>query len=232
MIQHEIWHGSCLDLLDKIDEPVHCLVVDPPYGVDFVSKKATTPEGKAKARKIAGDGDIETAIALFDEAMDLLMPKMTDVCDAYVFSAWSVLPEWQLALRRLNRHNFFHKMSLVWVKGYPGLGSIDACWGCGWEAIFYLKRGQRDVPYRRSGVIAVDKPAPQHQVHVTEKPVPLLETLIEMSTDPGELVVDPFSGSGSTILAAKNLGRRGLGMELDEKYVQVSLARLEQGVFA
>lgn len=231
MTRHEIWHGDCLELIPKITEPIHCLVTDPPYGMSFRSKRAVTPEGKKYATDIANDGDLETAIALFNDAMDLLMPKMVDECDAYVFTGWSVQMEWTQVIRDLSRHGFKHKMTLIWDRGWPGLGDIDANWGSGYEAIFYLKRGRRDVAYRRNAVIAVDKPRPGTQVHETEKPVPLLETLIEMSTDPGDLVVDPFSGSGSTILAAKNLGRSGIGMELDEKYVLASQGRLAQGVF-
>lgn len=231
MIQHSIWHGDSRELIDKIDEPVHCVIADPPYGVDFRSLFAKTPLGKSRVRDIAGDADLEGAIELFDETMDLLLPKMVDPSDAYIFSAWNVQPEWTQVMRRLERHGFFHKMTLIWAKGWPGLGSIDANWGCGYEVIFYLKRGQRDIHHRRSAIISVDKPAPQHQCHPTEKPLALMERLIEMSTNKGDLVVDPFSGSGATVLAARNLGRRGLGIELDEKYVQASRRRLEQGVF-
>lgn len=233
MIQHEIQHGDCRDLIAQINEPVHCVVTDPPYGVDFVSRRAVTPQGKEHVAAVANDDDLAGALKLFHDVMNLLLPKCADVAELYVFTRWDIVDSWIRAMRQIgNDHGFAYKMLLVWAKGIPGMGDIDSNWGCGHELILYCKRGRREVPYRRSGIITVDKVANMKHVHPTEKPVALLETLIEMSTDPDELVVDPFSGSGSTILAAKNLGRRGLGMELEDKYVQVSRARLEQGVFA
>ena len=56
------------------------------------------------------------------------------------------------------------------------------------------------------------------KVHPTQKPVQLLETLIEIFTDPGEVVIDPCAGSGSTLLAAQNLGRRGFGFEIKKEF--------------
>lgn len=73
-------------------------------------------------------------------------------------------------MRRLERHDFAYKMLLVWDKGIPGMGDIDANWGCGHDLILYCKRGRREVAYRRSGIIAVDKLGSKQHVHPTEKP--------------------------------------------------------------
>ena len=64
------------------------------------------------------------------------------------------------------------------------------------------------------------------KVHPTQKPVQLLETLIEIFTDPGEVVIDPCAGSGSTLLAAKNLGRRGYGFEIKKEFCRSFEAEL------
>ena len=57
------------------------------------------------------------------------------------------------------------------------------------------------------------------KVHPTQKPIPLLERLIEIFTDPGDVVIDPVAGSGSTLIAAENLGRRSFGFEIKKEYV-------------
>lgn len=59
------------------------------------------------------------------------------------------------------------------------------------------------------------------KVHPTQKPIPLLERLIEIFTDPGDVVIDPVAGSGSTLIAAENLGRRSFGFEIKKEYVAV-----------
>lgn len=228
MSRAEIWHGDSRDLVATIDRKVKCIVTDPPYGVDFVSRRAVTAEGKKMARKIENDSDLDGAIALFDEVMDLLLPKCADEAELYVFTRWDIVDAWIRVVRGLERHGFKYKMLGVWDKGIPGMGDIDSNWGCGHELILYCKRGLRLVPYRRSFIIAVDKVPAMHLIHPTEKPVALLERLIEMSTNPGDLVVDPFSGSGATVRAALNLGRDAIGIEKDEQYIAPSRARLAQ----
>lgn len=228
-MSNEIHLGSCLDLIpDKVDDnSIDCIVTDPPYGVNFRSRMAQTAEGKRWVKDVANDADLEGALGLFHDVMQELLPKMKDECDLYVFTRWDIVGDWINAVRSIDP-SITYKMLLVWDKGSPGMGDIDANWGCGHELILYCKRGRRDVAYRRSGILAFDRVAPTRAIHPTEKPVPLLEMLIEMSTAPGDLVVDPFSGSGSTSVAAQNTNRSSIAFEVDEDHHSRSLERLSQ----
>lgn len=67
--------------------------------------------------------------------------------------------------------------------------------------------------------------------HPTQKPESLMLAIIEDFTNPGELIIDPFMGSGTTLVAAKQLGRRAIGIELEKKYCDVAAARLSQNYF-
>jgi adenine-specific DNA-methyltransferase len=228
---HKILEGDARDLLPGFKPGrVHCVVTDPPYGVNFVSRRAETPEGKAWVKPVANDGDIDGALALFQEVMSLVVPTLADEADLYVFTRWDIVDVWMDAVRNIDP-SIHYKMLLIWDKGIPGMGDIDANWGCGHELILYCKKGRRDVAYRRSGIIAVDKVHTSQLIHPTEKPVALLEKLIEMSTAKGDLVLDPFSGSGSAVVAARNLGRSAIGIELDPLHVKRSTERLSQDTF-
>lgn len=228
----EIQHGDARELADAITGPINCIIADPPYGVDFVSRKGVLPSAARFARKIENDGNIESAIELWSDVITRLTAKTPDDAEMYLFTKWDIIEPWANALRALAPIGWKYKMLLVWEKGYPGLGDIDANWGCGHELILYAKKGRRDVAERRSGVLHFDKPSTKGHIHPTEKPVPLLERLIEMSTNPGDLVVDPFAGSGSTIVAAQNLGRRGIGFEIDATYAKGAAERLDQPTMA
>jgi len=77
-------------------------------------------------------------------------------------------------------------------------------------------------------IIAFPGSKSNSQLHPTEKPVPLYEYLIQ--TYPAELTVDPWMGSGTTLIAARNCGRRCVGIEMEERYCEIAAKRLDQGV--
>lgn len=217
-------------IIPKIQTPINCVLTDPPYGMKFHSNMSSTPHGKKLAKKIANDEDIETAIEMFLDIMWTIVPKLADDADIYVFTAWHVLEWWIPAVKQIDA-SIPLKMILIWNKADPGIGDLDGNWGCGYECILYLKKGRRPIPFRRGAVISVDKIPPAQMIHPSEKPVAILEHLIKASTSPGDLIVDPFSGSGSTSLAAQKLGRNSLAFEIDEDYIEPSRARLLQTGF-
>lgn len=226
-IFNDIWHGDASMLAENLPSPIHCLITDPPYGVNYVSRKAATHRGKKYVNEIASDGNLESALDLFVDVATPIVDRMADDSDLYVFTRWDILAPWVTAVESLPGVKY--KMLLVWDKGDLGMGDIDANWGCSHELVIYAKKGRRDVSWRRSSIIAVDRVHSSQHVHPTEKPVTLLEYFVRMSTNEGDLVVDPFSGSGSTSVAAKNLGRSSIGIEKDDRYIDVSRRRLDVG---
>lgn len=221
--------GSSVLIPDVLPQwpKIDCLLTDPPYGIDAQSTFGKDPKAIEKyQQKIANDKTPEEAITDFDLVIHATIPFMADICEIYIFSDITVDPWWRTYLKTLEQYGIRLMQTLIWDKGYPGLGDFTYNWGKGYETIYYLKKGNRPVPYRRSGVIAVDKVRPGTGIHPHEKPQGLLELLMDYSTVPGQFVFDPYSGSGSTTLCAARTGRLGLGMEMDEKYLPESRARL------
>jgi len=102
--------------------------------------------------------------------------------------------------------------------------------GMGWEAIIFMHRVDATVTWNgggRSGVWHSDK---DFGPHPTGKPLPMLCEWVRLFSEPGDVVLDPFVGSGSTLVAAKVEGRRGLGFEVDRQWAEVAAGRLGQGV--
>lgn len=179
---------------------------------------AVTIGGKEHARKIANDESPEVAIKIFKEVMASLLPATATDCDMYIFTSYQVLKEWlTMTDDFLPKFGFSRKGIVIWTKDGPGLGDLNLPFGMGCEFILYLQKGKRNKSaIRRNNVLSVPQIHPGKLVHPHHKPPELLEILIKASTDPGDFIVDPFAGSGSTILAAKRTGRSALGIEYDE----------------
>jgi DNA modification methylase len=151
----------------------------------------------------------------------------------YVACDWRSWPSWWEMAKRVE--GLTPKNLIVWDKGGSGLGSSYANT---YELVGFFSRlpkqtvmtsgfktGQRQV--HASNVVRFDKVPGGQRDHNDQKPVGLVAGQIELSSDPGEIVVDWFAGSGTTIVAAEQTGRRCFAMEIEPRYVDVCVKRWE-----
>jgi DNA modification methylase len=226
-----MWNGDARELALHLPDGIDCVVTDPPYGIDFQSNFAVDAAAREKHnRKLDNDDDLLDAIKLFKDVMSHVQPKLKPDAAVYVFGNWQTFQDWRVHIE-MAFPMLELKQLLIWEKSQPGLGDMDANWGCGYEVIMYFKQGRRPVNFRRKAVMHFHKVPSGQNIHPTQKPTDLLEELISNSTDPGDLVVDPFAGVGSTVVAARNLGRDAIGIELDEAYHAAAIGRLDQLTF-
>lgn len=212
----ELWHGHCLSkLVNMSDDSVHAIITDPPYGVAYESNK---PRKGGQFTEIHGDKEADFSI--LSEFYRVL--KNDSAC--YVFTRWDVEEVWKTELEKVG---FTVKNELIWDKGGFAMGDLDGDWARTHENILFCTKGDHSInsPRPRT-VISVSKVTPSEMVHPNEKPVAVWYAMIKASTKPGDLVFDPYSGSGSSLLACRQLGRRAIGCEIDEHYTEVSSFRL------
>lgn len=196
---------------DSLQEPdlwldADVLVTDPPYGMGYRSTYWRREETMHKPPVV---GDRST------EARDRMLELWGDK-PALVFGTWKApRPD---GVRQV----------LVWDKSpYVGMGDLSIPWGPSWEEIYVLGEGFSGK--RQSGIlhylpVSVNF---RHSGHPTPKPVDLMESLIAHC--PKDWVIaDPFAGSGATLVAARNLGRRAIGVEIEKRWCGEAVRRLGQ----
>jgi DNA modification methylase len=198
-----IYHADCREILPLTAD---VMVTDPPYGMAFTNGSSMSTGWKSRWNDVAIAGDSDSAIR--DEVLTWWSPR-----PALVFSSWKVpIPE---GTREV----------LVWDKVVStGLGALDIPWKPSWEMVCVI--GEGFVGRRTHGVIRSSLPtlADERKWHPTPKPRSLLTELIGKCPD--GVILDPFMGSGTTLRAAKDLGRKAIGIEIEERYCEIAAKRL------
>ena len=215
-------HGDCREVLPCLqDASVDLALSDPPYGVAYETAR------RSRSDKLRVPVANDESLAVMAKAWPDVMRCLRDDRHWYVFASPRMIHE-ALPIVGTAKH------TLCWDKGDRGtVGDLECGFGEAWEAILYGMKGRRPLNGSRPRtVIRFDWSSTMDPLHPTVKPVPLLRKLIEWSTSEGEVVLDWCMGSGTTLRAAKDLGRRAIGIEIEEKYVQIAAKRLEQEVFA
>jgi DNA modification methylase len=232
---HRILCGDCTDeeamerLWSPENSPARLIWTDPPYGVAYAKKNQflnRSDRGNRIQKPITNDhlseGETE---ALFRKGLTVASRFCAPGACLYVS-----VPSGSLLVRFISASEaagFAFKSTLVWVKNHFVIGMSD--YHFRHELILYgwLNNGAHVWNGDRSqdSVFEIDRPH-ANDLHPTTKPVELIARMVANSSRPGELVFDPFAGSGSTLLAAHQLGRVAFGVEIDPAYVAVELERL------
>jgi len=223
-----IYHGDCRDMLSNLETVDH-IITDPPYddqtheGAMAVTSKSERRLGAKKTKKIAIDFDpLDVASML---PVMLALSKRWTVS----FCALEMLGEYKRVGGDAYIRGGFWRRS----DGAPQFtGDRPAQPGEG-IAILHRPLSLGRVGRTRwngGGCHAFYEfmTVKAGRVHPTQKPEPLMAAIVSDFTEPGELILDPFAGSCSTLLAAKRLGRRAIGIEIEEKYCEDAARHLSQ----
>ncbi len=214
-----LYHGDCLELAD-VWTGADVLVTDPPYGRDWKQRHI-----KEVRWLNAQDSDAHAGIA---------GDKDTGARDG-ALEAWGEKP-WVMFGDLMLPPPTGTKLTSVYWKDSGAAGFRGAVAGVrrDTEAIYFGGKhstglGGRSSVFRFGGSVSGSHGLTGQTGHPHTKPIGLMETLIELS--PQGVVADPFAGSGSTLIAARNLGRKVIGVELEEKYCELIVKRLQQQTF-
>lgn len=216
-----LYHGDCRELLAAMpDRHVDVVITDPPYD-DRTHAMARTNKGR-------GHGNRAIDFQHYDHAAQTdLFAELGRVTRRWVVStlatsdafAFDLEPPPGLRCLRVG----------VWLKRTP-MPQISADRpGMGWEPICYFHRDDEKPTWNGGGKAGnYYLSSVSGTGHPTSKPISMVADFVRLFSDPGGLVLDPFVGSGTTLRAAKDEGRRAIGVELEERYCEIAAKRLAQ----
>lgn len=224
MIPFELDKVHCCDCLEALkllpDKSVDLVLTDPPYGVGYEGGLFHSGDVQIqRKRKAIASDDNNVYPSLFSQSYRLLKNGSGG---AYVFFADAYshycIPPAPFAKYQL----------LIWGKSNAKYAAMMARYKHNYEPFLWLQK----PPTKWRG--ATTEPAlwwmdrdPANDMHPTQKPVELIKRMIRNSTDEGDLILDPFMGSGTTGVAAVQLGRQFLGFEIDPEYCQLANDRID-----
>lgn len=218
-----IYHGDCREILPIVGAVDH-VISDPPYGDpdthDGHIGKITLRNGEPAGQAL-GFAGISGA-------------EMISIAESWVgiASRWVVFTcEWKF-LHLLDERGILIRFG-IWRKpdGAPQFTGDRP--GTGWEAVAICHRDGKKK-WNRGGRHAFwDFPKGENKSgHPTGKPIGLYKAFVSDFSEPGETILDPFMGSGTTLRAAKDLGRKAIGIEMNERYCELAARRMGQEVLA
>ncbi len=212
--KHRLLCGSADEraTLEKLigDKKVKLVYADPPYGVDFRSNRRIDTQ---KFDRLMNDN-----VMLSEWAQHL--SELTQ-CWTFVWTSWKVVFDWQKIC------SVFGDLSnlIVWAKKCGGMGDLKKTFISDYELALCYNRGNELTGKRLSSVWEKTRDHNHNYIHPTQKPVELAELALGSCTVSGDIVLDCFAGSGSTLLACEKLGRTGLFVELDPRYCDAIIRR-------
>lgn len=207
-----IYHGDCRSFLCGLPR-FDCIVADPPYGVNGGSGT----KGRSRSHK-SGYASID------DSSATVIAEIVPRFCEYLSRCGRAVITPGTLVFSSYPQPDSF---GCLWQPATVGMQK----WGrCDSQPIFYYgidpRAGKTILPCSFTSTSA-----PEYTGHPCTKPYGVWSSLVSKCSVDGEMVLDPFMGSGTTLVAAKNLGRKAIGIEIEEKYCEIAAKRLSQEVF-
>jgi len=212
-------NGDCLEVMQSLIDDgvkVDMILTDPPYLMNYYRHT-----NNSNIKPILNDNNFE----LIQDIMPLLYELLRDGGAMYMFCNSNHIDYFKQQISQY----FNYRNILIWLKNGMGMGDLKTTYGKRTEFIIYASKGRHELNGRRDNDVLEYKKVPvKKSVHQNQKPLALLEFLINKSSQPNDTVLDCFMGSGTTGVACMETNRNFIGIELDKKYYEIAEKRISE----
>ena len=230
LLLDRIYNEDCMYTMSRMgDETVDLTITDPPYGINFKSNRQGVDGRSGKTvqtgrdsyfQEIHGDDEVPT------EWTHVLYDKHKINTAVYCFAHWRTD---HIVVEALQSAEFKVKSKIIMVKSNHGMGDLRGQYAPKYEVLVYATKGRHILKKRLPDVMNVSVLySGSRRSHPNEKPTGWITPFIENSSDCHQLVFDPFAGSGSTMVACIEMGRRFLGCEIKSQHYETASKRINQ----
>jgi site-specific DNA-methyltransferase (adenine-specific) len=207
---NQIICGDCLEVMKTFpDKSIDLVLTDPPYGTDFDYYSKGRGAGLAKSTDYGNQDWNKEKLNCEYFSQIFRISKNQIIFGGNYYGSVLGDTSCYIVWDKDNNENNFADCELAWTS---------------------FKSAVRKFKWRWNGMLQEDMKHKEPRYHPTQKPVELMKWILDKYSQPTDLILDPFLGSGTTIIAAKQLHRRYIGIEISQKYCDVAKSRLGQEV--
>lgn len=214
---YNLYNRNCLEWMKEQEKETYDLVIaDPPWGIDMDKRR----KNRDHHSELEYEDNMDQLLLLWDDSINLIHDLLKEEAHLYLFFG---VRHYDLIKEMIKSSGFeFDDVPLVWNKDHGGSAAKGRTYPKAWESVFFCYKGKRDIKTGTHNVFTYKRPSNNDRIHSAQKSVPLLEEWINNSTDPDDKILDPFAGSGSTVVAGVKNQRRVDAVEKDEaNFVQM-----------
>ena len=238
MTSYQLIHGDCLDAMrDLKDDSIDLILTDPPYNLGKFMKNRNAGIMRLRENYFGSAGWDELDTGQWCELMDMFFDVSAKVLKKRgALLMFMAAIKVETVLEIASRHGFYYKTTGIWHKTNPmprnmNLHFINSC-----ESWMYFINDGKTGTFNNNGKAMHDfietpvspKSERQDGTHPTQKPLALIRPFVSTLTNPDDVVLDPFMGSGSTGVACAEMKRRFIGVEINDKYFDIAKTRIER----
>lgn len=217
-----LYHGDCLEIMKDIpDNSIDLIVTDPPYLIKYKTNRRINKKHDF-CSEIANDDNYVMIHKYIIECYRILKNDKA----MYIFCNCDRVDYFK---QELEKAGFKVKNMIIWVKNNWTAGDLKAQFGKQYEIIFLVNKGRCLFNGKRiTDVWNFNRVSGKNQFHQNQKPIDLIKLCLEKHSSENDLIFDGFMGSGSTGVACVHTNRRFIGIELEDKYFNIAVKRIEE----